>query len=494
MSLETLPPVLALFSGILLASWEIFVEAAPYLIFGFGVAGLLNILVPDQKIVEYLGSSAGKVRSVINASLAGLPLPLCSCGVIPAAMSIRKRGANRGATLSFLISTPQTGVDSIAITYALLDPIMTVFRPIATLVTAILAGLADNLLIGEEEKKKDGKKDDQGKKTGLFAVSTLTGTSALTSTSGKDSYSSCGSERGSTCGSTCSPTCGCSSLEKPEPGKTEAANPVTLNKPTTEKISHLTLSSQTVSTQTIPTQTIPTQTIPTQTIPTKNHSPNLSQDETASCGCSCGCGGNESKEDRKNQEIGKGKKPLQTRLFEGMKYAYIELLGDISKWMLIGILLAGIISYLVPESLIRDYLGGGLSSMLVMLVVGIPLYICATASTPLAATLVAKGMSPGTAFVFLLAGPATNAATVTMVARFLGKRSAALYLGVISLCALGAGVLLDFLYLKLGISATATLGSAGEMLPETLKLGFAALLLPLMLYGTFRQKKECGCH
>ncbi len=164
MSLETLPPVLALFSGILLASWEIFVEAAPYLIFGFGVAGLLNILVPDQKIVEYLGSSAGKVRSVINASLAGLPLPLCSCGVIPAAMSIRKRGANRGATLSFLISTPQTGVDSIAITYALLDPIMTVFRPIATLVTAILAGLADNLLIGEEEKKKDGKKDDQGKK------------------------------------------------------------------------------------------------------------------------------------------------------------------------------------------------------------------------------------------------------------------------------------------------------------------------------------------
>jgi uncharacterized membrane protein YraQ (UPF0718 family) len=269
---------------------------------------------------------------------------------------------------------------------------------------------------------------------------------------------------------------------------------VTLNKPTTEKISHLTLSSQTVSTQTIPTQTIPTQTIPTQTIPTKNHSPNLSQDETASCGCSCGCCGNESKEDRKNQEIGKGKKPLQTRLFEGMKYAYIELLGDISKWMLIGILLAGIISYLVPESLIRDYLGGGLSSMLVMLVVGIPLYICATASTPLAATLVAKGMSPGTAFVFLLAGPATNAATITMVARFLGKRSAALYLGVISLCALGAGVLLDFLYLKLGISATATLGSAGEMLPETVKLGFAALLLPLMLYGTFRQKKECGCH
>ncbi len=486
MSLETLPPVLTLFSGILLASWEIFVDAAPYLIFGFGVAGLLNILVPDQKIVEYLGSSAGKVRSVINASLAGLPLPLCSCGVIPAAMSIRKRGANRGATLSFLISTPQTGVDSIAITYALLDPMMTIFRPIATLVTAILAGLADNLLIGEEEKKgeekkgeekkgEEKKKDDYRKQTGLFTVSTPLATSAQTSASGRNSYSSCDSE----CGSTCGPASACSSLENPGPEKTEAANPVPLNKPSTEKISHLTLSSQT---------------IPSQTIPTKNHSANLSQDETASCGCSCGCGGNESKEDSKSKKIGEEKKPFETRLLEGMKYAYIELLGDISKWMLIGILLAGIISYLVPESLIRDYLGGGLSSMLVMLVVGIPLYICATASTPLAATLVAKGMSPGTAFVFLLAGPATNAATVTMVARFLGKRSAALYLGVISLCALGAGVLLDFLYLKLGISATATLGSAGEMLPETVKLGFAAVLLPLMLYGIFRQKKECGCH
>ncbi len=110
---------------------------------------------------------------------------------------------------------------------------------------------------------------------------------------------------------------------------------------------------------------------------------------------------------------------------KGLKYAFIELPGEISKWMLIGILLAGIISYAVPETLIQEYLGGGIASMLVMLIVGIPLYICATASTPLAASLVAKGMSPGTAFVFLLAGPATNAATITMVARFLGKRSAA---------------------------------------------------------------------
>ncbi len=193
------------------------------------------------------------------------------------------------------------------------------------------------------------------------------------------------------------------------------------------------------------------------------------------------------------EKMGKHKDSGTTRLIKGIKYAYIELLAEISKWMLVGILFAGIISYAVPESLIQNYLGGGFRSMLVMLLVGIPLYICATASTPLAASLVAKGMSPGTAFVFLLAGPATNAATITMVARFLGKRSATLYLATISICAIGAGFLLDWLYLKLGISAVATVGTAKELLPEDLKLGLALVLLPFMLYGIFRSEKECGC-
>ena len=451
MSLEFLSFIPFLLSGILLASWEIFVEAAPYLIFGFGIAGILNIVVPDQKIVDYLGTSAGKVRSVINASLAGLPLPLCSCGVIPAAMSIRKRGATRGATLSFLISTPQTGVDSIAITYALLDPLMTIFRPIATLATALLAGLADNLLIGEEpEKKESKKKENPGKKAEILAVSTLVGVSAT----------------GKRCNS---PFCGCSEPEVPGTGKTEYP---ALN---------------TVSSKTMPLElkTGSGERVIPLKLPSATQVP---ESKTSSCGCGhC--------EQEKNESLpdGRIKKSVKEQFLEGLKYAYIELPGEIAKWMLIGILLAGIISYAVPETLIQEYLGGGLGSMLVMLVVGIPLYICATASTPLAASLVAKGMSPGTAFVFLLAGPATNAATITMVARFLGKRSAALYLGVISLCALGAGILLDWLYLKLGVSATATLGSAGELLPESIKIGFAVLLLPLMLYGIFRRDQGCSC-
>ncbi len=452
MSFELLSAILTLFSGILLASWEIFVEAAPYLIFGLGIAGLLNALVPDQKIVDYLGASAGRVRSVVNAALVGLPLPLCSCGVIPAAMSIRKRGANRGATISFLISTPETGVDSIAITYALLDPLMTVFRPLAAFMTAILAGLADNFLIGEEPEKKHLKKpENSGKKAGVLAVSTLAGASI----------------QGNSCNL---PACSCnrpvdSGDEKAEDTvvkaievKTAGARPLEISYKSVEGIRNLALSS-----------------------------PSLPKN-ASSCGCgSCGCG------EKESGTGGKNKESVKDQFVKGIKYAYIELPGEISKWMLVGILFAGVISYAIPEDLIQNYLGGGLGSMLIMLLVGIPLYICATASTPLAASLVAKGMSPGTALVFLLAGPATNAATITMVARFLGKRSAALYLGVISLCALGAGILLDWFYLKLGVSATATVGTAKELLPEDLKVFFAVLLLPLMLYGTFRREKGCSC-
>jgi len=255
-------------TGIAGEMWMIFPDAAPYLFLGFGVAGLLHIFIPDEKIMDYLGASAGKFRSVINASIAGIPLPICSCGIVPTAISLRKRGATRGATVSFLISTPETGVDSIAITYALLDPIMTVFRPIAAFVTALAAGITNNLLI-------------------------------------KD------------------------------------VNPT-------------------------------------------------SSEEAASCTCST-C--STLSEDPSFAE----------RIYAGIRYAYLDLLGEISGWLIVGILLAGIISYAIPESSSHNYLGGGLASMLIMLVVGIPLYICATASTPIAAALIAKGMSPGTAFVFLLA-------------------------------------------------------------------------------------------
>ncbi|MFP4654236.1 MAG: SO_0444 family Cu/Zn efflux transporter [Methanohalobium sp.] len=346
--------------GILSESWNIFEEAAPYIFLGFGVAAVIHIFISDKKIVDYLGASAGKYRSVFNASLAGIPLPLCSCGVIPTAISLKKRGATKGATLSFLISTPETGVDSIAITYALIDPIMTVFRPVATFITALSAGIANNIVLKDKVPLR----------------------SVLSSES-----SSC--------------TCGSCELEN-----------------------------------------------------------DISE------------------------------KKMSRRFIEGFKYSFIELLGDISKWLILGIFFAGMISYAVPENWIQIYLGGGIHSMLIMLFIGIPLYICASASTPLAAALIAKGTSPGTAFVFLLAGPATNMATLTMVTRYLGKITASIYLLIIGICSLGFGLILDLIYFKLGIEAIAVVGKTSEILPAEVKIFFSLLMLPIIAYGMYHEFNE----
>ncbi len=253
-------------------------------------------------------------------------------------------------------------MDSIAITYALLDPIMTFFRPLASLTTAIAAGIAGNVLDDDETSQ-----DVSDQLTMLNQASD---------------------------------TCGCASCPPSSTGHTSFTG----------------------------------------------------------------------------------------RLMAGMRYAYVQLLGDISKWVLVGIFLAGVISYAIPQTLISSYLGGGVGSMLIMLFIGIPLYICATGSTPLAAALVAKGMSPGTAFVFLLAGPATNMATIAVVGKFLGKTFTAIYLAVIAIFAMFFGLLLDYIYLRLGIEATSIVGSASELIPHEVKNVFAVFLLFLIGYSAISKK------
>jgi hypothetical protein len=291
--------ILRIFYGVVYEIWQTYSEAALYILFGLLVAGIIQAFINKETIAKHLGQK--RAKSVILAALFGIPLPLCSCGVIPTAVSLRKNGASKGAVLSFLISTPETGVDSIAISYALLDPIMTVFRPVAAFITAVIAGILENIF-GKEDKGA---------------------------------------------------------------------------------------------------------------IPQK----------TNIC-LSCGCAG-----DEHHKEHG-----IISRLKYGMRYAFSELLGDIAIWLAFGIIVAGAISYFVPASLVEGYLGNNWQAMLIMLLIGIPLYICATASTPIAAALIAKGMSPGVALVFLLAGPATNIARIFAVGKFLGKRSLIIYLLSISIC------------------------------------------------------------
>jgi uncharacterized membrane protein YraQ (UPF0718 family) len=351
---------------ILRESWHLLQGAAIYVIFGMLVAGMLRIFLSPGTVARHLGQ--GKFSSVFKASLLGIPIPLCSCGVLPAAASLRKQGANKGATTAFLISTPESGVDSVALTYALLDPVMTVARPIAAFAGATAAGLSENLLTkGEEEIQAE---------------------------------------------------------------------------------------------------------------------PDLS------CPVDGCCDGREClPEDHSSHHS------LSEKVRAGLAYALNDLWNDIAVWFLLGIVLAGLITALVPADLLTRYLGGGLPSMLIMLAAGIPLYICATASTPIAAALILKGVSPGAALVFLLVGPATNITSLTVLLGILGKRATAIYLTVISVSAVVFGLVLDQVYTILGISARAIAGQATEVMPPWAQVGGAVVILALSIrpvYHALRSKLGRG--
>lgn len=335
------------------AAWHLLEQSALYILLGLAIGGLLKVFLSADFVAAHLGR--GRFAPVFKAALLGIPLPLCSCGVLPAAAQLRRQGANRGATAAFLVATPESGVDSIAVSWALLDPLLTVARPVAAFVSAVAAGVAQNLFFFREEKPR------------LPAV------------------------------------------------------------------------------------------LPMAT----------------ACQDGC-CGGNA---------------PAPTswaRLREGARYAVHDIWGDLAGWFFVGLAVAAAITVFVPDDLISRHLGGGFSAMLLMLVAGVPMYICATASTPIAAALILKGVSPGAALVFLLAGPATNVTALAVIVRILGKGGAAVYLAGIAVVSVICGLVVDGLYLAFGLSAAATLGEVAETLPEWLLLAATVVLLLLTLPALHR--------
>lgn len=297
---------------ILVASWAVLAEMAPYLLLGFFFAGVLSILISAEWVERHLGGRG--LGQVLKASLFGVPLPLCSCGVLPVGASLRRQGASRGATTAFMLSTPQTGVDSIAVTYALLGPFIAVVRPLAALVT----GFAGGALVHVADRHDDDE-----------------AAAAATATAGQ---ASCSLD-------------GCCDEE-----------------------------------------------------PAHRHS-----------------------------------------FLDALRYGFVTLPRDIGKALLVGVALSGVISALVAPDTLRSYLGGGVVPMLAAMAIGIPLYVCATASTPIAASLIVAGLSPGAALVFLITGPATNSASLVTLWKVLGRRATILYLVTVAVGALATGIAVDAL-------------------------------------------------
>lgn len=297
--------------------WELLLQSAPWLLLGYFIAGVINIYLPASWLKSQLGKSS--FGHSVKAALIGAPLPLCSCGVIPTALGLRKSGASKNATASFMVATPETGVDSVSITYALMGPVMAIFRPFAAVFSAIIAGelvrLSDD---GIEHKAAPVK-------------------------------SCCGSKHGH---------------------------------------SH-------------------------------DHGHNHSHGHSHA------------------------QHEAPSKLKQLLHFSFVKLFADTANWLILGLFFAAVVQTYVPESFLAQW-GSGLLAMLVMVVISIPMYICATASTPIAAGLMLVGVSPGAVLVFMLTGPATNLATLGILGKELGKRALIAYLSGVILSAIAMGYLLDW--------------------------------------------------
>ena len=315
-------------------TWMIINEFAPYLILGCLVSGILSIFLSVEVVQKYLGKSS--LWSVVVASILGVPMPLCSCGVIPVSAYLKKHGASNGATTSFLISTPQTGIDSIFITYGMLGPFFAIYRPIVAFMSGILGGSVVHFF-------------DK------------------------------------------------SSLEKSE----------------------------------------------------------------LDCDDDC-CDDNANK----------------SSIYKILHYGFIRLPLDIVNPLIIGILLSSLIIVLIPSNYFELF-GSGFLGMLIMLIVGLPTYVCATASVPLAFALYTKGFSLGAMLVFLMTGPATNITTMTVIYKVLGRKNLFIYLISIAFCAISAGLFLDYIYSPTELTVTNL--NADHMLGSNMKFIFSLLLIAILL-------------
>ena len=276
-------------------------EMSPYLLLGFLIAGIMHAFIPGSFYTRYL--SRKTFRSVIYAALLGIPLPLCSCGVIPTAMSLRREGASKGAVVSFLIATPQTGIDSIFATYSIMGLPFALVRPIAALVTAVMGGALVNF--GDRSSSADTQEN----------------------------------------------------ASQPSPGS----------------------------------------------------------------------------------------KTIAHRIKEALQYGFVEMMADIGKWLVLGLIIAGLITVFVPESMFAAFKDNTLMSMLLVLCISIPMYLCATGSIPIAVALMLKGLTPGAALVLLMAGPASNAASILVINKVLGRKTLCLYLISIICGAIAFGYGIDYL-------------------------------------------------
>lgn len=349
---------------------DILNEMSPYILLGFLIAGLLHEFVRPETMSRHLAGKGWK--PVVKAALFGVPLPLCSCGVLPTAVGLHRQGASKGATTSFLIATPQTGVDSVAATYSLLGLPMAVLRPIAALVGGFVGGMWVNAADKEKREPGDG-----------------------------------------------------SAISDPGNG-----------------LGH----------------------------------------------CDDGC-----------HATAKGPSAsIAARLSAAVRYGMVDMVASVGKWLVIGLVVAALITVYVPDSFLVSLSDRPLLAMIAMIVVAVPMYVCATGSIPIAMSLVLKGLNPGAAFVLLMAGPAANFASMMVLGRAIGKKATAIYVMSVIVTALFFGLMVDYLlpaewFGMLG-HMSADVGHSCHHSFGWFETSCTLLLLILLVYSFFVSRRHHHSH
>ncbi|MFA7327199.1 MAG: SO_0444 family Cu/Zn efflux transporter [Candidatus Kapaibacterium sp.] len=339
--------------------YVLFIEMSPYLMIGLAFVAILNIYMTKEFVKKQIGKDS--IWSIFKAALFGVPLPLCSCGVIPTTVYMADSKASKGAVTSFLISTPQTGIDSIIATYGMMGPVFGIFRPISALIMGVVGGLFINA----------------------------------------------------------------TNKDKPLPEKKN----LTLN---------------------------------------VIAAPPKMAEKTAD-------------------------NPFSVKAKSSLKYAFVDFLDDIVVEFLIGLVIAGAITYFLPTEFLEGTgLKSGILGMLVMILIGVPMYVCATASIPIAVSLILKGFSPGVAFVFLAVGPATNAASIGILSKSLGKRLITYYLFALIVMSIGFGYLLDFVFAYVGINPQEQLATHSHhehsgLIPYEVQIVLATIFALLVISSLYRK-------
>ena len=369
-------------------------QMSPYLLLGFLLAGIMHAFIPKRYFTRYL--SKPDLRSVVNAALLGIPLPLCSCGVLPTAMSLRKEGASKGAATSFLIATPQTGVDSIIATFSLMGLPFAVIRPIVALVTALFGGTLVNVIDKEKPEKAE-----------------------------EAEHCCChhDEEEAEHC---------CCHHEEEEAGHCCCHH---------------------------------------------------EEEEAGHCCC--------------HHEADAKQTTFFGKCLVALRYAFVDMIADIGKWLVLGLVIAALITVLVPDTFFAVFADNTWLSILLVLAISIPMYICATGSIPIAVALMLKGLTPGAALVLLMAGPAANFASILVIRKQLGLRTLMAYLAAIVGGAIGGALVIDYLLPRawftdhlVQMSAHCVEGASWFQWTCT------AVLLLLLGYAFYknRKKKSCTCH